>query len=108
MARSTDALKLTRGYPQEGLGSNVRYRVGVAQWIERLPAEEKVGGSTPLANAHKKAGGAHTHALPALLYTTTRKPPNETSTRTPCSRDSPCHPHHSEEIYDKEPLKIDN
>jgi hypothetical protein len=51
MARSTDAFNAMWGNPQEALGSKVRYRVGVAQWIERLPAEEKVGGSTPLANA---------------------------------------------------------
>lgn len=27
------------------------YHVAVAQWIERFPAEEEVGGSNPLSNA---------------------------------------------------------
>jgi hypothetical protein len=27
------------------------YYVAVAQWIERFPAEEEVGGSNPLSNA---------------------------------------------------------
>ena len=42
---------------------------GVAQWIERFPAEEEVGGSTPLTIATTKAGSNGTKALPALFYT---------------------------------------
>lgn len=47
-------------------------RDGVAQWIERLPAEEKVGGSTPLTVAFvflvsKKAIECISHLIPGLL-----------------------------------------
>lgn len=42
--------------------------VGVAQWIERLAPDQKVGGSIPLAHAISSSGQAGNSRWPFLLF----------------------------------------
>jgi hypothetical protein len=64
--RARDALAIPRQLAQARLGANLARRAPVAQWIERLPPEQKAVGSSPAGRAslRPKLEGALDRAEP--------------------------------------------